>query len=89
MATVNLSNQAKKAYERIARSDPRLLARIDRTLDDLAENPALGKPLHGPFADMRSLRVGPLRIVYSWEADRLLVFVVNIGQRGEVYRVRG
>ena len=36
--------------------------------------------------DRYRVRQGPYRIVYSVEDDALLVYVVRVGQRGEVYR---
>jgi mRNA-degrading endonuclease RelE of RelBE toxin-antitoxin system len=86
MITVKLSIHAEKALERLSRSDRRLSARIDRALEELAENPVAGKPLHGPLAALRSYRVGPIRILYRFEADQLQVYVLEIAQRGNVYR---
>lgn len=86
MNRVLLSSHARKSYEQLARADRQLLARVDRALDALAETPDAGKPLQGVLKGRRSYRVGPLRIVYRFEADQLLVFVLEIGQRGSVYR---
>lgn len=86
MITVQLSNHARKAFEKLARSDRRLFDRVDRALSLLAEEPAAGKPLQGPLAGIRSLRVGPLRILYRYDSGQLLVFVLEIDQRGRVYR---
>jgi len=86
MATVKLSSHAEKALERLSRSDRRLFVRVESALIELTENPLSGKPLHGPMAALRSLRVGPLRILYRFEADQILVFVLDIAQRGKVYR---
>jgi mRNA-degrading endonuclease RelE of RelBE toxin-antitoxin system len=86
VATVKLSSHAEKALERLARSDRRLFERIESALLDLAENPDSGKLLHGPLAALRSLRVGPLRILYRFEGSQLLVYVLDIAQRGKVYR---
>ena len=71
---------------RLARSDPRLFARVDRALDRLAEEPAAGKPLAGPLTGHRSLRVGSLRIVYRVEETGNGVLVLDIAQRGGAYR---
>ncbi len=59
---------------------------IDKRLDRLAEEPLAGKALHGPLAERRSLRVGPIRIIYRFEAERILVFVLDISHRGRAYR---
>jgi len=63
-----------------------LFARVERALDELVSEPDAGKPLQGPLAGLRSFRVGPLRIIYRFLKDQLLVFVLDIEQRGRVYR---
>ncbi len=86
MATVRLSSHARKSYEKLARSDRRLFARIDRALDRLAKEPEAGKPLQGPLVGRRSFRVGSIRIVYRHDVEELVVLVLDIAQRGRVYR---
>lgn len=86
MAVVRLSSHARKSYERLARADRRLFSRVDRALDHLSTEPEAGKPLQGPLRGRRSYRVGPLRIVYRFVADELLVLVLDISQRGTAYR---
>jgi mRNA-degrading endonuclease RelE of RelBE toxin-antitoxin system len=71
---------------RLARSDRRLYERVEGALLDLAEDPDSGKLLHGSLAALRSLRVGPLRILYRFDGAEFLVFVLEIAQRGKVYR---
>lgn len=83
---LRLSTAARKAYEKLARSDRRLFQRVDRALDRLREEPQAGKPLQGPLRHHRSLRVGSLRVIYRFEADLLLVLVLSIAERGEAYR---
>jgi addiction module RelE/StbE family toxin len=85
-AEVRLSGPARKAYERLARSDRRLFRRVDHVLERLKDEPQSGKPLHGPLEGHRSLRVGDLRIVYRFESERVLVLVLTIARRGQVYR---
>jgi mRNA interferase RelE/StbE len=86
VATVRLSNHAERALERLYRSDRRLYARVMEALGGLGADPQAGKLLHGQLAQLRSLRVGALRIIYSFEAGQLLVLVLDIGPRGSVYR---
>ena len=86
MATVRLSSQARRSYEKLARSDRRLFVRVDRALDRLAGEPDAGKPLQGPLRGRRSFRVGTVRIIYRYENSELLVFVLEIAQRQRAYR---
>jgi addiction module RelE/StbE family toxin len=86
VAAVRLSSQARKTLEKLARSDRRLFARVDEALTRLQDQPAAGKPLQGPLAGLRSLRVGDIRIVYRFETAQVLVVVLDIARRGKAYR---
>ena len=80
MARVRLSTKAGKAYEKLARSDRRLFARVDRALDLLSEEPYLG-----PLSGRRSLRVEPARIIYRYQPEKLVVLVLAITPRDKAY----
>jgi mRNA-degrading endonuclease RelE of RelBE toxin-antitoxin system len=86
VATIRLSSQASKSLEKLARSDRRLFERVDQALKRLQDEPSAGKPLQGPLAGRRSLRVGDVRIVYSFEVGQLLIVVLDIARRDKVYR---
>ena len=86
MAAVRLSSQASKDFEKLARSDRQLFERVDAALTRLGVEPTAGKPLQGPLAGLRSLRVGDLRIIYRHDAVQLLVFVLDIARRDKAYR---
>ncbi|MBF0183719.1 MAG: type II toxin-antitoxin system RelE/ParE family toxin [Magnetococcales bacterium] len=53
----------------------------------LASNPrpSGAKKLEG-HPDLWRIRAGDYRIVYSIEDDRLVVLIIKIGHRGDVYR---
>ncbi|MBF0401525.1 MAG: type II toxin-antitoxin system RelE/ParE family toxin [Magnetococcales bacterium] len=61
--------------------------RILRAVINLETNPRpLGsKKMHGPSESWR-IRSGDYRILYTIEDDRLVVLVIKIGHRREVYR---
>ncbi len=86
MTTVRLSTHARRSYLKLARSDRRLFTRVDRVLGQLHTNPDSGKPLTGPLAGHRSTRVGSLRIVYRFDQADDVVLVLDMAQRGDVYR---
>jgi len=83
---ITLSTHARKAYERLARSDQRLLRRVERALDRIAAEPEAGKPLVRPLKGRRSYRVGSVRIIYRRHSGECLVLVLDIAERGRVYR---
>lgn len=83
---LELSASAEKALERLALREPAMFARVSNALDDLKEDPRLGKPLKGPLAGKYSLRIGSYRIVYRIESARLVILVIDIGHRRNIYR---
>ena len=54
-------------------------------LEDLQENPRLGKPLTANLAGLWSLRVGDHRAIYQIRDNELIVVVIKIGHRKKVY----
>jgi mRNA interferase RelE/StbE len=64
----------------------RVLARIESLADD-PRGPGCEK-LVGPD-DLYRVRQGVYRIVYTIHDDRVVVEVIRVGHRGEVYRARG
>jgi mRNA interferase RelE/StbE len=59
-------------------------------VDALAADPrpAGVKRMHGRAPEVWRIRVGDYRVLYQIRGDVLLVFVVKVGHRREVYRGR-
>lgn len=81
--SVSIKQSAAKALEKITR-DERL--RIIDAIDQLRDNPAAGSVLKGEFFGLRRIRVGNYRVVYEVQDLQLVVLVIRIGHRREVYR---
>lgn len=62
-----------------------VIGRVRRGLERLAENPRLGKPLHGELAPFWSYRVSDYRVVYEIRDQDLTVLVVMLVHRREIY----
>jgi len=62
----------------------RLLARVELICED-PFNGNVSKPLQGRLDGTRSSRVGNFRIIFEVVQGELLVSVVKIGPRGDVY----
>ena len=86
MHKLELSRAAEAVYRRLSTRDPRLLDRIDAALDAIAAAPRSGKSLKGAYVGCWSFRVGPYRILYRIEDSRLVVFILDMGHRREIYR---
>ena len=82
---VELSPKARAQLKDLSR-DASLRRRLLNALEGLAKTPLAGKPLKGPLQGVRSYRVGTYRILYEVFRDRLVVYVLDIRHRGDVYR---
>ncbi|MEK6792754.1 MAG: type II toxin-antitoxin system RelE/ParE family toxin [Nanoarchaeota archaeon] len=54
-------------------------------LKKLAENPHKGKELVGKLGGLRSLRFDNFRVIYRVEDVKLIVLVLRIGYRRDIY----
>ncbi len=81
------SPTAYRQLEDIPKADQR---RIREKIDRLSTNPRPpgAKLLKGGPGLLR-IRVGDYRVIYKVEDDRLIVLVIRIGHRSEVYRRLG
>ncbi len=63
------------------------LRRIKKKVDDLAENlPDPGTTKMKGNNTFHKIRVGDYRIVYEIHQDRLVILVVKVGHRKDVYK---
>lgn len=83
---VVLARGAEAAYAWLKEREPRLFQRVRSVLESLGRDPFQGKALKGQLRGMLSYRVGSYRILYRVERSELVVLVLDIGDRREVYR---
>ncbi len=83
--SVRIKRSASKELAGIPHHD-RL--RIVHAIDRLGEQPLAGSPLKGELRGLRRVRVGDYRIVYEVLNESLVVLVVRVAHRREVYRHR-
>lgn len=88
MYRIKIDKRAERGLRRIRQGDPRAYRRIVeviRTLGD-APRPVGASKLTGYDPPAWRVRVGDYRIVYEVRDEDVLVIVVNVAPRGEVYR---
>jgi len=85
--TVEIAPPARRALRKL---DRKAAARIVAWLETLTrerDNPrSTGKALAGELEGFWRYRVGPYRLICRIEDERLVVLVLKIGHRREVYR---
>jgi mRNA interferase RelE/StbE len=83
---LTLTAQAEAVLRRMAARDEGLYQRVSNVLDSLETDPYQGKSLKGPLDHFYSYRVGSYRVIYRIFRDKLLVVVIDIGHRRDIYR---
>lgn len=83
---IELTKQAEKSFNRIMKSQPAFGSRIYQAIELIASDPTVGAPLKGILKGLNKFRVGPYRIIYETYRSRLLIIVIDIGHRKEIYR---
>ncbi|TJU92410.1 MAG: type II toxin-antitoxin system RelE/ParE family toxin [Mesorhizobium sp.] len=85
--TLEYARSARKFVEKL---DPKTRHRIRDFIENriaVLDNPCeAGKALKGPLATFWRYRVGDYRIICDVQDSRLVILVVTIGHRGDIYR---
>lgn len=83
---IEVSATAEKQIRKLNKADQ---IRVLRAIQNLAKEPRPPgtRKLRG-YEDVYRVRVGTHRILYSIESGRLLIIVLKVGHRRDVYRER-
>ena len=86
---IELTPSAEKVLVKLAKGNRPLLTKLDRAIIELAENPVPVncKQLAGEDPPLYRVRVGDYRILYHVDGNVLVILVVQIGHRKDVYRI--
>ena len=81
--SLRIKQSALKELERLAKGErQRLVAAIDQ----LADNPHIGKLLKGDLSGLRRIRAGNYRVIYEINEGEVQIVVLRVAHRNEVYR---
>ncbi len=75
----------KDALRFFNKLDKFIQEKIGKKIEKLIQNPFLGKPLTGNLVGLLSLRIGKYRVIYQIKYDELVIFVLDVGHRRNVY----
>lgn len=84
--TVVLSQKAQEKFDRFIRTNRKFGEQIAQAIDRLAAHPQIGDFLKGEWRDYRKYRTGNYRIIYRIEHSRLIIYIITIDDRKNVYR---
>ena len=75
-------HKAQKTFNKLDKS---IKFKISKGVNKLKQNPFLGKPLVGNLSGLWRLRIEKYRIIYQIKRDELIIFVLDIGHRKNIY----
>ncbi|NJN70789.1 MAG: type II toxin-antitoxin system RelE/ParE family toxin [Nitrospira sp.] len=81
------SSTRRKQGANFAKLEKAVKERVGRAIVRLSEHPELGKRLTGLLNDRWSYRVGDWRILYKVKKNELLILVLTVGHRSDVYEL--
>ncbi len=74
---------ARKSLERLEKKDQ---LRIYAAIELLGDNPRPPLSVKIKGSDYLRVRVGDYRILYSIDSGRLIILIIDLGHRREIYR---
>lgn len=86
MYSILLNKKSSKYYEHLSDNTA---VKVNKAIEKICNNPFRGshiKKLAGKLGGKYRYEVGDLRIVYSVDENKKIVFVEAIGQRGDIYK---
>ena len=87
MWTIDFDRRAFKSLSRLSKDNQeRIRDFLDVKLLRLQDPRKLGSALSGGLSGLWRYRVGDVRIIAKLQDDRLVILIVEIGHRREIYR---
>ena len=80
--SIKIEKDAAKTLAKITKPER---IRIIAAIDKLKHNSNLGTQLSGKWKGLRRLRIGDYRIIYGIKSKQLLILVLRIGHKREIY----
>jgi len=85
--TIEFDPDARRELEKLDKSvSGRILKFLRERVAVLDDPRTIGERLHGPLRQYWRYRIGDYRLICSLKDDRLVVIVVRIGHRREIYK---
>ena len=82
MYEIIIENPAERFIKTLKKEEQKKILDV---IEELSINPKKGKELVGRLTGLRSLRLSQYRIIYKVEDIKLIVFVLRMGHRGDIY----
>jgi len=82
MYQIIFQSSAERDFKKLPRD---IQSRIIKKLEELKLNPHFGIPLVGNLSGLWKLRVGDYRIIYQIKNEELIILILKVGNRKNIY----
>lgn len=83
MFRVQLTARTRKELKNLSKTHQLSIGHI---LEELKDDPFIGKPLTRELTNRFSYRIGVYRIIYKINKNDKIVYILTVGHRSTVYR---
>ena len=85
---IEFSARAARDFKKLAKTNRTMAVKIKDAIAELVEDPRPRgvETLSGTNPSLQRIRVGDFRVIYEIKENELLVWVVRLGDRKEIYR---
>lgn len=77
--------ELEATFRKLGKKDPARFNQLVKKLQELSENPEMGKPLHSPMQGLRRLHIGHYVLTYKFEKKKNQITLVDYAHHDEVY----
>lgn len=84
--TIVLSELAREKFDQFIQTNRKLGDQIAKAIDRIALHPDLGEFLKGEWKGYYKYRTGNIRIIYRVEHSKLVIYIITIDDRKDIYR---
>lgn len=85
--SIEFGPDARRELEKFDKSvSDRILKSLRERVAPLDDPRTVGERLHGPLRQYWKYRIGDYRLICSIKEDRLVVIVVRLGHRRDIYK---
>ena len=83
---VSFSRKAYKIFKKLDQTiQKKISVFLQKKLHSVAHPRVLGKPLKGNLGDFWRYRIGDYRLICEIYDDELIILVIDLGHRSEIY----
>jgi mRNA interferase RelE/StbE len=85
---IEFSSRAARDFKKLAKTNRVMAIKIKDAIAELGEEPRPRgvETLSGTTLSLQRIRVGDFRVIYEIKENELLIWVVRLGDRKEIYR---